>query len=146
MTIIRGEVAGELERAYPAMRLVRHARVQTIHAPYRRYHELRRGLKDMRDAGEIRQAWGLELVLMGGQHMWRVQVERIAEPKSKVPARTAVAGAALFLVVAICAMLWHARWVLLAGAAIIAGVLLLAALLSGHRVGCPGIHCSGCKG
>jgi hypothetical protein len=109
-------------------------RVQMMTAPATKYWELRAELRRLVQAGEIRQAWGLEQ--RGTECI--VFVERIADPSPKAPWYVGITVTVLGALVGVGVMLWHARYVILAVLAIVAMAVLGTFLvhLSAGKAGC----------
>lgn len=107
-------------------------------------------LKQQQRRGEISEVWTDAATKRESRETGRfvVRYRRLREPRPRMPLYATLTAAALGGVVSVGVMLWHARHVLLAGAAaiVITGIIIVALLSAGHRIGCTGLHCPGCRG
>lgn len=106
-------------------------------------------LAAMQRRGEISEVWTDAATEQESRETGRfvVRYRRLREPRPRLPLYATLSAVALGGVVSVGVMLWHARYVLLAGAAAIVIIGIIEALLSvGHRIGCTGFHCPGCRG
>lgn len=107
-------------------------------------------LAAMQRRGEISEVWTDAATEREARETGRfvVRYRRLREPRPRLPLYATLSAAALGGMVSVGVMLWHARHVLLAGAAaiVITGIIIVALLSAGHRIGCTGLHCPGCRG
>ncbi len=110
-----------------------------------RYWELRARLNVMVRRGEI----GQEMIEVAGRDKITVYAVRLKPFRSPWRRRAAIALTVAASLSALAWMIWDARYVIMAALAALAAlfVVITAIMYAGtHRLGCPGLHCAGCKG